>query len=95
MPCSLIGAESGGTRVEATLSIQCGTIGVPLAEIRQLTWVCHRASCLYIFGGCWTVRECDIRSDHPAGDAIYCRGTSRLPSVRRAAWRPGTPIPDR
>jgi hypothetical protein len=62
------------------VSVACGTLGLPDGcSISRISWFAHRASCLYVFGGSWRVSECDIRTDHPAGDAIYCRGTSRVP----------------
>lgn len=79
VPCSIVGSAPGA-RLEATISIACGTLGLPEGcKISHLSWFAHRASCLYIFGGCWRISECEIRTDHPAGDSIYCRGTSKVP----------------
>jgi hypothetical protein len=82
------------TRVEATLIILCGTVGVGPCMIRDVEWMMKRASCIYIFGGEWTISSCDIRCGHPAGDGIYCKGTSRVPLPRRYVRRKdGTEVP--
>ena len=102
-PCHIAGGFKGRgkgdvgratTRVEATLIILCGTVGVGPCMIRDVEWMMKRASCIYIFGGEWTISSCDIRSGHPAGDGIYCKGTSRVPLPRRYVRRKdGTEVP--
>mmetsp|Transcript_812 Transcript_812/g.1745 ORF Transcript_812/g.1745 Transcript_812/m.1745 type:complete len:582 (-) Transcript_812:633-2378(-) len=88
--CNIIGEQ--GAKVELTLSILCTTKRVGTCAIRGIDWFAHHASCLYIFAGEWEVEECSVRSDHPAGDAIYCRGVSRLPLARKRPKVPGTPV---
>ena len=97
VPCHLLGeadVTKGRSEVLATLIIVCGTVGVGPCRIQHLYWTAMRASCIYVFGGQWQVSSCDIRSGHPAGDAIYCRGTSRLALPRKfVRRRDGSVVP--
>lgn len=48
-PCSIIGEP--GTKIEATMAIMCGTLGVGPLEIRSLEWFAVR--CPPCPAGCW------------------------------------------
>ncbi len=42
VPCSIVGEQ--GTKLEATISVACGTLGVGPLEIRSLSWFAVSAS---------------------------------------------------